>query len=76
MLINQTHTDRDLIAPIDAREKRMFDAIDGTRTIGQIVESLGPTTQAPAQSGPARTFFERLWWYDQMVFDASRPSSL
>jgi SAM-dependent methyltransferase len=66
VLINQTHTDRDLIAPIDAGEKRVFDAIDGTRTIGQIVERLGP----------ARTFFDRLWWHDQIVFDASRRSAV
>ena len=32
VLINQTHTYRDLIMPIDATEKRLFDAIDG-RTV-------------------------------------------
>jgi SAM-dependent methyltransferase len=60
VLINQTHTCRDLVVPLDANEKRMFDAIDGTRSIGAI-----------ADHGRARTFFERLWWYDQVVFDAS-----
>jgi len=24
----------------------------------------------------ARTFFERLWWYDQIVFDASQTFSV
>jgi hypothetical protein len=75
VLINQTHNDRDLIAPITAMEKRVFDAVDGTRTIGQIVESTGPAAETHAPSGLARGFFERLWWHDQVVFDTSRPLS-
>ena len=31
VLINQTHTYRDLFLPIDATEKRLFDAINGDR---------------------------------------------
>jgi hypothetical protein len=56
---------------IDATEKLMFDAIDGSRSIRDILETtpLSP----PGQRQPdARTFFERLWWHDQVVFDASR----
>jgi hypothetical protein len=33
VLINQTHTDTDLFVPIDAAEKRLFDAIDGQSTV-------------------------------------------
>jgi hypothetical protein len=62
VLINQTHTDRDLFLPITAADKRMFDAVDGARTVGDIAGS--PDT--------ARVFFERLWRYDQIVFDAHR----
>ena len=66
VLINRTHTYTDLYLPVDAREKSLFDAIDGERTIGEIArEQATPDT--------ARAFFERLWWYDQVVFDASRP---
>ena len=36
VLINQNHTYTDLLMTIDAAEKRMFDAIDGNRTIGDI----------------------------------------
>jgi SAM-dependent methyltransferase len=70
VLINQAHTYRDLYLPISAAEKRLFDAIDGNRSIGDIVER-------ELQSSPkvsfdvARVFFERLWCYDQVVFDAS-----
>ena len=64
VLINRSHTCRDLVMALDAAEKRLFDAVDGTRSIGAI-----------ADYGAARTFFERLWWYDQVVFDASwRPA--
>jgi len=65
VLINQSHTFTDLYLPIDAQEKRLFDAIDGERTIGEIAREPGPLDAA-------RAFFERLWWYDQAVFDASR----
>ena len=71
VLINQNHTYTDLLMPIDATEKRMFDAIDGTRSIGEILETTLP--YSPGQRQPdAHTFFERLWWHDQVVFDASQ----
>jgi SAM-dependent methyltransferase len=64
VLINRTHTYTDLYLPIDAQKKQLFDAIDGKRTIGEMVQEHGhPET--------ARSLFERLWWYDQVVFDAS-----
>ena len=72
VLINQTHAYRDLIMPIDSTEKRLFDAIDGNRSIGGIVERTLPSAQTKSQVDMARTFFEKLWWYDQVVFDASR----
>ncbi len=66
VLINRAHTERDIYLPIDAREKRMFDAIDGVRTIAAIAGD------APREV--ARRLFERLWWHDQVVFDASGPA--
>jgi hypothetical protein len=47
----------------------MVEAIDGCRSIGAIAELIG------AGAGRARSLFERLWWYDEMVFDASRTGS-
>ena len=58
--------------PIDSTEKGLFDAIDGNRSIGGIVERTLPSSQAKPQLDMARTFFENLWHYDQVVFDASR----
>ena len=72
VLINQTHAYRDLILPIDSTEKRVFDAIDGSCSIADIVERAFPSVRTESQLGMARTFFEKLWWHDQVVFDASR----
>ena len=64
VLINRAHTDTDIYLPIDAREKRLVDAIDGDRSIGEIAGN--------EQRDLSRTLFERLWWHDQVVFDRSR----
>ena len=70
VLINQSHTYSDLILPIDATEKQLFDAIDGQLAIADIL------AKVPAGEGRnkerARIFFEQLWRYDQVVFDASK----
>jgi len=72
VLINRNHTCRDLVMIIDATEKRLVDAIDGSRGIGEVVEAVPPSSREPALSDRARTFFEKLWWWDQVVFDTSR----
>jgi len=72
VLINQSHTDTDLFVPIDAGEKRLFDEIDGTRTIIDLVQRARPSAGETPRLEIARGLFERLWWSDQVVFDASR----
>jgi SAM-dependent methyltransferase len=67
VLINQTHTYRDLYLPITAVEKTLYDAIDGSRTCSKIVDE----TMTSAQIDRVRSFFQRLWLYDQVVFDVS-----
>jgi hypothetical protein len=71
VLINQTHAYRDLILPIDSTEKRLFDTIDGISSIASIVERTSPSSQTNSRLDMARSFFEKLWWHDQVVFDAS-----
>ena len=66
VLLNQTHLFNDLFLPISAQEKELYEAIEGRRSISEIVESV-------KYSSPiARDFFEKLWSYDQVVFDISR----
>jgi hypothetical protein len=66
VLINRGHTYTDIYLPIDAEEQRLFDAIDGTRTVGEIAR-----TSVPFETSRASALFERLHRYDQVVFDAS-----
>jgi SAM-dependent methyltransferase len=74
VLINQTHTYRDLFLPINADEKRLVDGIDGHRTIRDILNSALPSTLDQSRQEHARRFFKRLWWQDQVVFDTSQAS--
>jgi hypothetical protein len=70
VLINRSHSYPDIFMAVDAREKLIYDAIDGRRTIGEI---LSRTASSQEQSrDEARAFFERLWWHDQVVFDSTQ----
>jgi hypothetical protein len=66
VLLNRTHLFDDLFLPINEQEKQLYEAIDGQRNISEIVETV------KYSSPVARDFFEKLWWYDQVVFDMSR----
>ena len=70
VLINQAHTQRDLVLPIDENEKRLFDAVDGRSCLGEILEDSLPGNLTRIEMG--RGFFERLWVHDQIVIDAAR----
>jgi len=65
VLINQAHTHTDLILPITAPEKRVFEQIDGNRSIAD--------TGAAAGTNPPelRRLYTRLWKCDQVVFNNS-----
>ena len=67
VLINRAHPYPDLALPINAAQDRVFAAIDGKRTAGEILRGAGGT----ADLDQGREFIERLWRYDQIVFDAT-----
>ena len=52
-------------------EKRIFGAIDNSRSIREIAALTLPSVKDTRQMATAQSFFERLWYYDQVVFDAS-----
>jgi hypothetical protein len=68
VLINQSHTFTDLILTVDSFEERLLRAIDGNRALGEILQ-IGSHERDFERR--ALSFFERLWQYDQIVFDAS-----
>jgi SAM-dependent methyltransferase len=67
VLINRAHAYPDLALPINSAEARVFAAIDGKRTLEEIVRNAAGADDAER----VRTFIERLWTYDQVVLDAS-----
>ena len=67
VLLNRSHPFHDLILVINAEEKRLFDRINGCRTIAEICDDADHDLQA---------FFQRLYAYDQVVFDSSNQSQL
>jgi SAM-dependent methyltransferase len=74
VLINQSHTYTDLFLPITAPQKLLFDAINGTRTIAGITKIAERSLPDQEHLETARDFFEKLWWHDLAVFDASNQS--
>ena len=64
VLLNRSHPFHDLIVVLDARDKRLFDNIDGRSSIAEISDCADVSERARI-----RTFFEKLWWYDQVVFN-------
>ena len=69
LLINRAHKHADLALPINAAQYRLFNEIDGKRTIGEILRVAGRGERRDLE------FFDRLWQYDQIVFDASQAGT-
>jgi hypothetical protein len=70
VLINRAHPFTDLVLTVDPFENRLLDAVDGQRTLAEILQFAGKGDDERR----ALSFFERLWQYDQIVFDASRAT--
>jgi SAM-dependent methyltransferase len=68
VLINPKHTYTDLVLPVGAQELALIEAIDGVRTIRAIAQDVG-------NLDAVGRLFERLWWYDQVLFDASATAT-
>jgi SAM-dependent methyltransferase len=69
-LRSRSHAYADTILPLVRHELDFVEAIDGTRTVSDLIAT---ESRAPF----AIPFLERLWWHDQIVFDASaaRPEN-
>lgn len=71
VLINQMHTDADRYLPIDSTEKALFEAVDGRRSMAEIADGVSGAGDAGERRASTREFFEHLWLWDHVVFDAS-----
>ena len=67
VLINRAHTYPDLTLPIDAAQERILAAIDGKRSIDEILR----IAARAGSDGPARGFMKQLWDYDQIALQAT-----
>jgi len=65
--INRRHTYPDLALPINSAQALVFAAIDGERSVDEIVRSAAGADGADE----TRRLVQRLWEYDQIVFDAT-----
>jgi hypothetical protein len=70
VLINRTHSYKDIFMAVNPAEKCLFDAVDGSRTIDDILKRTVGAERCDREI--TRNFFQRLWWHDQVVFDASK----
>jgi SAM-dependent methyltransferase len=68
VLINPSHIYPDLALFIDDAQQRVFKAIDGERSVAEILQSAGGIEEEKG-----RRFFNRLWEHDLVVFDAKAP---
>jgi hypothetical protein len=71
VLINQAHSYRDLFLPIDSEQLQLYEAIDGKTAITGLLERVAGKKEKPGLRERARFFYRQLWFYDQVVFDAS-----
>jgi len=68
VLINRAHPFTDLVLPINRTEEPLLNAINGKRTLNEILVATG----TGLNERWATEFFERLWQYDQIIVDASQ----
>lgn len=64
VLINQGHTQTDIYLPVTLDQKKLVEAIDGSRSVRELI---GQSADVEA----ARILFRRLWCYDQVIFDTT-----
>ena len=72
VMVNQDHTYPDIFLPVDETQLRLYESIDGERTIADIMAGMPASGNIQQQSEITVSFFEQLWCYDQVIFDASK----
>jgi hypothetical protein len=66
VLLNRAHRYPDLVLKINEAQCRLLNEIGGRRTLEELISGSG------GEEARALEFFEQLWQYDQIVFDASQ----
>ena len=73
VLINQAHGEPDLFLPVNTDELQLFEAVDGVRTIRELIQQTARSGSGTLHrlNEKGRQLFERLYWFDQVVFDTA-----
>ena len=68
VLVNRSHPYQDLFVPLRSVERRMFECIDGKRSIAQLAADAGAK-----DAERVHAFFVSLWRHDHVVFGGAHP---
>lgn len=69
VLINQNHTEKDIVLPVAQMEQDVYEAIDGKSTVQQLINPQGLNNK-----DNLIRFFEKLRRHDQIVFELTPES--
>ncbi|MCP3902853.1 MAG: class I SAM-dependent methyltransferase [Planctomycetes bacterium] len=67
VLRNTAHLEPDLLVPLTVEQAMLYNAMDGTRTIAEIIAASGVDADPVALAQFAREFFRQLAWSDQVM---------
>ena len=69
-----SHAFPEINALVDSLQARLFNAVDGCRTISEVVSHAGAEFDEPAAREYARNFFRSMWIFDYFWFRTPCPS--
>ena len=64
----ESHTFPEISALVDSLQARLFNAVDGCRTISEVVSQAGAEFDEPAAREYTRNFFRSMWVFDYFWF--------
>ena len=68
----ESHAFPGINALVDSLQARLFNAVDGRRTISEVVSHAGAEFDEPAAREYARNFFRSMWRFDYFWFRTAR----
>ncbi len=69
-----SHAFPEINALVNSQQARLFNAVDGCRTISEVVSHAGAEFDEPAAREYARNFFRSMWTFDYFWFRTAGPS--
>ena len=63
-----SHAFPEISALVDSRQARLFNAVDGRRTISEVVSNAGAEFDEPGVREYVRNFFRSMWFFDYFWF--------